>query len=101
MKKNAQFYMANLGSEVQRIFRWKKLGDEKETKSAVERALKIIETLLSLPEVKGREGEVFILKDIISDYALPERKFKISENHLTSYFMPFALNVISRSLNNS
>jgi hypothetical protein len=91
IERNACFYMANLGSEFHRILRSEELGDKKEIESACGRALSIIDKLLSLPEVKGREGEVEILREIIQDKKSFGRKFSIPAKQIISYFMPFAL----------
>jgi len=55
--------MANLGSEMVRMFSLKEEGSVDLVQGSADRSLKIIEQLLIHPEIKGVNGEVKILKN--------------------------------------
>lgn len=87
------FYMANLGSEVSRILLEYKKKDFGKMRSSILRAKNIIEKIEQFPEMKGRTGELEILKSII--YDLNQKKLEINKKHLINYFTPFAMRLIS------
>ena len=89
MERTPLFYLANLGSEVNRIFTLKEKGLLKEAERAYARAMDIVEKLLSHPDLEGRTGEIKILKyyleqSMIIDHA---RFFK---KEWVGYFSPYA-----------
>lgn len=87
------FYMANLGSEVSRILLEYKKEDFEKMRHSILRAKNIIEKIEEFPEMKGRTGELDILKSIIHD--LNQKKLKIESDHLINYFTPFAMRLMS------
>lgn len=87
------FYMANLGSEFSRIFSEYKKKDFEKMRGSILRAENIIKKIEEFPEMKGRTGELDILKSIIRD--LNQKKLKINEEHLINYFTPFAARFMS------
>lgn len=90
------FLMANLGSEVSQIFSHIEKGDLSSAKSSHSRAERIVRTLLLHPGMKNRTGEVEILEEIMEDVFAPHRRFLITKAEIESYFLPFALRVLSR-----
>lgn len=92
MKRNAVFYMANLGSEFLRFFTWNGKGDHNNAKASALRCLKIINDLLIIEKRPGAVTEIDILQDILKDFL--ENNFKnyvITKRDLENYFNPFAL----------
>lgn len=89
MEKNSLFLIANLGSEVSRIFSAKKKGNSDLFESAMNRAKKIIYELKSLPDVKNN-AEIDMLADVIYDIKKIPRKYDIPSEQLQSYFIPFS-----------
>lgn len=87
------FYMANLGSEFYRILLEYKNKDFEKMHGSILRAKNIIEKIKKFPEIKGRTGELDILKSIIDD--LDQKKLKINNEHLINYFTPFAMRFMS------
>ena len=65
------------------------------TESASSRADRIITELLLHPEMKGREGEIEILKEVVKDVLKKKRHFAVSKEEIEEYFMPFALRLLS------
>jgi hypothetical protein len=85
--------MANLGSEVSRaILEYEKQDFEKMYNSII-RSKGIIEKIEEFPEMKGRTGEIEILKLIIED--LNNKKFELKKDQLLNYFTPFAIKLMS------
>ena len=82
------FYMANLGSEISRALLEYQREDFKKMRNSIVRAKGIMEKIEEFPEMKGRTGELDILKSIVED--LNQKKFEINKEHLTNYFIPFA-----------
>lgn len=92
MQKNIQerpiyFYVANLGSEVQRIFVWKEKGDREAMQNAYKRAISIIDKIKSFDN-KSANTEMDILQKAIKENIL-------NRNQISSYFNPFALRVMN------
>ncbi|KKS23262.1 MAG: hypothetical protein UU82_C0035G0004 [Candidatus Nomurabacteria bacterium GW2011_GWC2_41_8] len=87
------FYMANLGSEVSRALLEYQKEDFKKMHNSIIRAKDIIVKIEEFPEMKGRTGELEILKSIIED--LNQKKFELNKDQLLNYFSPFATRLMS------
>ena len=90
------FYMANLGSEFSRILSEYQRGDFEKIQDSIIRAENIMGKIEEFPEMKGRTGELEILRSIIKD--LSERKLEINKEQLMDYFTPFAIRQMSLPL---
>ncbi|MFA6270161.1 MAG: hypothetical protein WC657_03055 [Candidatus Paceibacterota bacterium] len=84
-EKPLYFYVANLGSEIQRIFVWKEKGDIKAMQNAHDRAVSIINTIKKFGN-KNANAEMDILIKSVEGNVL-------SRNQISSYFNPFALRI--------
>lgn len=91
------FLVANLGSELTRLFCLRENGNRRSLAGSRERALGIIERLEQHPELNGRTGEIAILRNIITDCVSENPKYQISAADIEQYFMPFATRVLSDS----
>lgn len=89
MERTPLFYLANLGSEVNRIFTLKEKGLLKEAEGAYIRAMGIVEKLLNHPELEGRTGEIKILKDYLEQSMTSDRA-QFLKKEWQSYFYPYA-----------
>jgi len=87
------FYMANLGSEVSRAVREFQKEEYERMHSSIIRAKNIIQTIEQFPEMRGRTGELVILKSIIED--LDKKKLEIDKKQLLDYFSPFAIRLMT------
>lgn len=87
------FYVANLGSEVSRVLLEYQKEDFGKMQNSIIRVNDIIRKIEEFPEMKGRTGELEILKSIIED--LNKRKFEINKAQLINYFTPFAIRQMS------
>ena len=92
IQRTSKFLMANLGAEVERIFRWKEKGDQQMLAAARNRAQKIIEQIMECPDMTPRAQEIKILSDLINDLADKTPRFDIFSLHLQGYFAPFIKN---------
>ena len=88
------FLMANLGAEVSRIISFKEKNDAARAEESVSRALRMIDAIRQLPDMKSRLEEISLLRQAIVDVALAVPTLKISPKHLMSYFQPFALRLL-------
>jgi hypothetical protein len=93
-KRPIYFYVANLGSEVQRIFSWKEKNDEVALKNAYNRALGIIETVRSFENMNANT-EMSILQKALEDLVSGNKNSYLSRNQISSYFNPFAFRVVN------
>ena len=80
--------MANLGSEISQALLEYTREDFEKMYNSIIRAKNIIEKIEKFPEMKGRTGELEILKSIIED--LNQKKLEINKEQLINYFTPFA-----------
>ena len=87
------FYMANLGSEVSRALSEFQKKDFEKMRNSITRAKDIITKIEEFPEMKGRTGELEILKSIIED--LNQKKFELNKDQLLDYFSPFAMRLMA------
>ncbi|MCX6752413.1 MAG: hypothetical protein NTZ87_02840 [Candidatus Nomurabacteria bacterium] len=87
------FYMANLGSEISRALLEYEKKDFQKMRDSILRAEDIIKKIKEFEEMKGRTGELEILKSIIAD--LNQKKFEINKDQLLSYFNPFVDRLMS------
>ncbi len=94
-KRTSMFLMANLGSEMSQFFSYAESGEWNMAQHAAERAEKIIARLLEHRDLKGRTGEVEILKEIIHDTISRERRFVVKKSEIEDYFLPLALRAIN------
>ena len=86
--------MANLWSEVEKIFLSKERGDGKSMQSAMSRAMPIIEKIKSFDN-KSANSEINILQDILIDLNSSKPKYLVNRKQMSSYLNPFALRVMS------
>lgn len=85
------FYVANLGSEVQRILSWKERGDKEAMRNAYNRSISIIQTIKSFNK-KNANIEMGILEECLSNFIVGKDTL-ITRNQISSYFNPFALRI--------
>lgn len=96
MERTPLFYLANLGSEINRIFSLKEKGLFKESEEAHSRSLDIIEKLLKHPDLEGRTQEIEILRNYL-EQSLEKEYSSHSKNEWQGYFSPYAMRLFSVS----
>ena len=96
MERTPLFYLANLGSEVNRIFTLKEKGLTKEVEGAYNRAMGIVEKLLNHPDLAGRTGEIKMLKDYL-EQSMRSKDTQFLKKEWQVYFSPYANRLFSVS----
>ena len=91
MERTTLFLMANLGSEVSRLLSAIERGDAEMTESCKDRSLKIIDQVVEFPEMKKREVETSILREVIDGLATQDSKSKVKSEDLRNYFNHFGI----------
>lgn len=88
MEKNSLFYMANLYPEIGRLFSYHDSGKKEATENAKNRALGIVDTILSFKDIKpaGRE-EWSVIKNFILGY---DKLDPYERTILEKYARPFS-----------
>lgn len=88
--------MANLGAEVSRIFSARDARDEKQIEECFERAQKIINEVMAIPDMKARGQEIELLRDAIYSISESSKEMSaVSKKNLMGYFTPFALRLMA------
>lgn len=94
MERTPLFYLANLGSEVNRIFTLKEKGLLKEAEGAYARAIGIVDKLLNHPGLEGRTGEIKMLKDYL-EQSMTSEHLQVLKKEWQGYFSPYANRLLS------
>ena len=84
--------MANLGSEVNRALTEYQHSDFETICGSIVRAQAMISKISEFSDVKGRTGELEILKLIMN--GLYKNKFEVGADDFLDYFNPFALRLM-------
>ena len=94
-RRTPLFLMANLGSEVSKLYLFI---EKKETKMAHETLLcatRIIDEIRQFPEMKTRAQELELLSCALRDTVKEKPILKITPTHLKAYFHPFVSRLMS------
>lgn len=93
--KPLYFYVANLGSEVQRILSWKEKGDKEAMENSYKRAIAIIDTIEKFDNTSANK-EMSIFKNTLNSVVSGNLEFNLDRDQASAYFNPFALRVINQ-----
>ena len=94
MERTSLFYLANLGSEINRIFTLKEKGLMKGSEEALARATAIIEILEKHPDIKGRTQEIEMLASYLGQ-SINQERIDLSKKEWQAYFTPYATRLFS------
>jgi len=90
--------MANLGTEITRIFNFKEMGKIERARESARRASKIIESLVVHPNINGGKKEIEMIKEVMIDDVLSSTpQYRISKKNVADYFMPFSIRALAES----
>ncbi|OGZ26730.1 MAG: hypothetical protein A2365_02425 [Candidatus Nealsonbacteria bacterium RIFOXYB1_FULL_40_15] len=87
--------MGNIGSEINRVIHWEKLGKKEEKENALWRALELLDLTIN----QTKSWELLRLREMICDKFLGENSYNISSDFFKNYFLQFYL--IGKGLNPS
>lgn len=93
MKKDGNFYMANLGAEVKRALRFFEKGMHDEYCGARDRVESIVEQFLATEPSEGGKEEALMLRDLVRH--MHEGRQALSQPMLDQYFAPFAAHALA------
>lgn len=93
MKKDGNFYMANLGAEIKRALRFFEKGMHAEYRGARDRVERIVEQFLATGPSEGGKEEALLLRDLVRH--MHEGRQALSQTMLDRYFAPFALRALA------
>lgn len=94
-EKPIHFYVANLGSEIQRVLEWKEKDDKKSMQNAYKRALSIIDTIKNFGN-RNANLEMGILQETINNMIANDDRCKVNRDQISAYFNPFALRMLNQ-----
>lgn len=85
--------MGNIGSEVDRVIRFRRRGDMKRSEAALFRALDLLDLTLSDPrwQHQSRLKEMLRIRECLGDYFLGENSYGMTDASWEKYFLPFAI----------
>lgn len=82
--------LANVGSEVGRMRRWRGL-DDRLAQAAFERALELVDLTLADPRWRHRLREIARARELLCDAATGGREYGTTLEDLDRYFLAFAV----------
>lgn len=82
--------LANIGSEVSRMFHWKKKENHGASLESFFRALELLDFSIADPRWRGKRRELTRLREIVCDRGVDAHEYDISEESLQKYFLDFA-----------
>jgi len=80
--------MANVGSEVERALNWRSK-DKKDSQTAFERALELLDLTMADPKNKNRVFEIARARELLCEYFLGKNQYNDSEKNWKDYFYFF------------
>ena len=94
-ERTTVFLMANLGSEMTRCLDLEKRRQREEAEKSAKRAFRIMDQLEVRPDIGTGKQEAAILRNILQDALSQAPKYRVSEQELATYFLPFARKVLA------
>ncbi len=88
---NLYSQMANIGSEVGRAFKWKKVKDQKRARDAFFRAWELFDATLADEKNAKRLGEINLARELFADLFFDRNEYKETPEHYEKYFIDFAI----------
>ncbi len=83
--------LGNIGSEVERVLRWKEKGNEEYAMRAMDRALELFALTLACPDNLGRLREITRAREVLLDFVFGENQYMSTDETLKQYYIPFAI----------
>ena len=94
-ERSTVFLMANLGSEIERLYMAHDSGDRGKITGSYERAVAIITELENRDDIGNGKGEVELVKGVVDDIASANPQLSVRAEDMRSYFLPFAMRALS------
>ncbi|MBI5701310.1 hypothetical protein HZC34_05660 [Candidatus Saganbacteria bacterium] len=81
--------MANVGSEVERAINWRKRGNMKNSQSAFDRTLELLDLTIADNKNTKRLKEIVRTREVLADYFAFDNKYKSTDENWQNYFLAF------------
>lgn len=81
--------MANIGTDVDRAIRYKKMGDKEASEQALFRAIELIDFTVADPKNRRRLKEVLRAREFLLDHFLFEDQYGMTDEFWHDYFYNF------------
>ena len=85
------FMLGNVGAEIERMFDWRRRGDEEQVRRSLARALDLLDRALAPPLSSGARRELFRLREVMCGQVYNPALYNVAPETLSKYFLPFAL----------
>lgn len=82
--------LAHVGSDVERIIRWRNQGDMELSRQAFERALELIYLTIADPKNRKRLKEIVRMREVLIDYFAYDNEYGSTDELWQNYFYAFA-----------
>jgi hypothetical protein len=83
------FQLANVGADVGRAIKWKKQGHLKDSASAFERALDLLEATIADPKNRTRLKELTRAREMLLDFFIFDNEYHSTDESWDKYFNQF------------
>lgn len=83
--------LANVGTDIDRVIRWRKKGDFETAQRVFERALTLLHFTISDPKYfkKPALRELMLVKETLCDYFMGSNTYRSTDNLWSNYFYVF------------
>jgi len=82
--------MANIGSEVERVIKWKNKNNVQYCRMAFERALELLDLTIGNEKNRSRLRELLRLREVLADYFAFDNNYGSSDEKWQKYFYAFS-----------
>lgn len=82
--------LANVGTDIERVVRWKNKGNYEYSMDALERALELLDLTIADPKNKKRLKEIIRVRYMLADQYLGINEFGFTDEYWQHYFLDFA-----------
>lgn len=83
--------LGNIGSEVSRALKAKKVGDMKRMQAALERGLELFDLTIADPKHRQRLRELCRAREVVCDFFVGDNMYQSTGDSLDRYFTQFAM----------
>ncbi len=81
--------LANVGTDIERVIRWKQKGNETYSQQAFERALDLLDLTIADPKNKTRLKEIVRTREVLIDYFVYDNEYNSTDQSWQDYFFAF------------
>ena len=83
--------MANIGSELHRVVKFKQNNQKKDAEDAFDRTIELIDLTISDKRLKNRTKELTRFREVLAGFFTKSNQYKINSESLENYSLDFAM----------